>query len=249
MVSKLIKKAGAISTKPDFLSNEFGLSASSYKLSPLQAQAILDLRLQKLTGLEQDNLVKEYEEILEEIKYLLQILEDPSELKRVIKDELTEIKELYGDDRKTPIEERLDLSTEDLIKPEDMVVTISHAGYAKTQPLEVYQSQKRGGVGKAAASVKEDDFVEQLIVANTHRTLLCFSNLGKVYWLKVYEIPQASRVAKGRPLVNLIELDDSERRSSLLNVETFDSDGFVFLATKNGVVKKTPVGDFELTRK
>ena len=249
VVSKLIKKAGAITTKPDSLSDDFGLSASTYKLSPLQAQAILDLRLQKLTGLEQDNLVKEYEEILEEIKYLLQILEDPSELKRVIKDELTEIKELYGDDRKTPIEERLDLSTEDLIKPEDMVVTISHAGYAKTQPLEVYQSQKRGGVGKAAASVKEDDFVEQLIVANTHRTLLCFSNLGKVYWLKVYEIPQASRVAKGRPLVNLIQLDESERITSLLNVETFDSEGFVFMATKNGVVKKTPIGDFKLPRK
>ena len=130
-----------------------------------------------------------------------------------------------------------------------MVVTISHAGYAKTQPLEVYQSQRRGGVGKAAASVKEDDFVEQLIVANTHRTLLCFSNLGKVYWLKVYEIPQASRVAKGRPLVNLIQLDESERITSLLNVETFDSEGYVFMATKNGVVKKTPIIDFKLPRK
>ena len=159
-----------------------------------------------------------------EIKLLQKILDDPSELKRVIKEELIEIRDLYGDERKTPIEERLDLSTEDLIKPEDMVVTISHAGYAKTQPLEVYQSQRRGGVGKAAASVKEDDFVEQLIVANTHRTLLCFSNLGKVYWLKVYEIPQASRVAKGRPLVNLIQLDESERITSLLNVETFDSE-------------------------
>ena len=142
VVSKLIKKAGSITTKPDFLSNDFGLSASLYKLSPIQAQAILDLRLQKLTGLEQDNLVKEYEEILDEIKNLQKILEDPSELKRVIKEELNEIKETYGDERKTPIEERLDLSTEDLIKPEDMVVTISHAGYAKTQPLEVYQSQR-----------------------------------------------------------------------------------------------------------
>ena len=249
VVSKLIKKAGSITTKPDFLSSYFGLSASLYKLSPIQAQAILDLRLQKLTGLEQDNLVKVYEEILDEIKNLQKILEDPSELKRVIKEELNEIKETYGDERKTPIEERLDLSTEDLIKPEDMVVTISHAGYAKTQPLEVYQSQRRGGVGKAAASVKEDDFVEQLIVANTHRTLLCFSNSGKVYWLKVYEIPQASRVAKGRPLVNLIQLDESERITSLLNVETFDAEGFVFMATKNGVVKKTPIGDFKLPRK
>ena len=249
VVSKLIKNAGEITTRPESLSEDFGLSGSSYKLSPVQAQAILDLRLQKLTGLEQDNLVKEYEEILGEIKLLQKILDDPNELKRVIKEELIEIRDLYGDERKTPIEERLDLSTEDLIKPEDMVVTISHAGYAKTQPLEVYQSQRRGGVGKAAASVKEDDFVEQLIVANTHRTLLCFSNLGKVYWLKVYEIPQASRVAKGRPLVNLIQLDESERITSLLNVETFDSEGYVFMATKNGVVKKTPIIDFKLPRK
>ena len=249
VVSKLIKNAGEITTRPESLSEDFGLFGSSYKLSPVQAQAILDLRLQKLTGLEQDNLVKEYEEILGEIKLLQKILDDPNELKRVIKEELIEIRDLYGDERKTPIEERLDLSTEDLIKPEDMVVTISHAGYAKTQPLEVYQSQRRGGVGKAAASVKEDDFVEQLIVANTHRTLLCFSNLGKVYWLKVYEIPQASRVAKGRPLVNLIQLDESERITSLLNVETFDSEGYVFMATKNGVVKKTPIIDFKLPRK
>ncbi len=249
VVSKLIKNAGKITTRPEYLSQDFGLSGSLYKLSPVQAQAILDLRLQKLTGLEQDNLVKEYEEILREIKLLQKILDDPSELKRVIKEEFIEIKDLYGDERKTPIEERLDLSTEDLIKPEDMVVTISHAGYAKTQPLEVYQSQRRGGVGKAAASVKEDDFVEQLIVANTHRTLLCFSNLGKVYWLKVYEIPQASRVAKGRPLVNLIQLEETERITSLLNVETFDSEGYVFMATKNGIVKKTPIADFKLPRK
>ena len=249
IVVKLIKKAGSITTKPDFLPDDYGLTSSFYKLSEIQAQAILDLRLQKLTGLEQDNLVKEYELILEEIKFLQNILENPEELQKVIKEELLEVREEYGDDRRTPIEERLDLSTEDLIKPEDMVVTISHAGYAKTQPLEDYRSQRRGGVGKAAASVKDDDFVEQLIVANTHRTLLCFSNLGKVYWLKVYEIPQASRIAKGRPLVNLIQLDESERITSLLNVETFDAEGYVFMATKNGVVKKTPLSDFKLPRK
>ena len=249
MVGKLIKNSGSISTKPSSLGREFGLTASNYKLSEFQAQAILDLRLQRLTGLEQDNLVKEYEEILEEIKDLQEILEDPDKLKQVIKEELEYIREEYGDDRNSPIEERLDLTTEDLIKPEDMVVTISRLGYAKTQPLEVYQSQRRGGVGKTAASVKEEDFVEQLIVANTHDTLLCFSNLGKVYWLKVYEIPQASRVAKGRPLVNLIQLDSEERITSLLNVESFDAAGFVFMATMKGVVKKTPLEDFRLPRK
>ena len=249
MVSKLIKNSGSISTKPENLGKEFGLSGSSYKLSEIQAQAILDLRLQRLTGLEQDNLVAEYEQILEEINNLQAILEDPDKLKKVIKDELDYIKEEYGDERKTPIEERLDLTNEDLIKPEDMVVTISRLGYAKTQPLEVYQSQRRGGVGKTAASVKEEDFVEQLIVANTHHTLLCFSNLGKVYWLKVYEIPQASRIAKGRPLVNLIQLDANERITSLLNIESFDNAGYVFMATANGIVKKTPLEDFRLPRK
>jgi len=249
MVSKLIKNSGSISTKPENLGKEFGLSGSSYKLSEIQAQAILDLRLQRLTGLEQDNLVAEYEEILGEINNLQAILEDPDKLRKVIKDELEYIKEEYGDERKTPIEERLDLTNEDLIKPEDMVVTISRLGYAKTQPLEVYQSQRRGGVGKTAASVKEEDFVEQLIVANTHHTLLCFSNLGKVYWLKVYEIPQASRIAKGRPLVNLIQLDANERITSLLNIESFDNAGYVFMATANGIVKKTPLEDFRLPRK
>ena len=158
------------------------------------------------------------------------------------------VKEEFGDERKTPIEDKLDLSTEDLITPEDMVVTISNMGYAKTQPLEVYQSQRRGGMGKTAASVKDEDFVEQLIVANTHRTLLCFSNLGKVYWLKVYEIPQASRIAKGRPLVNLIELDEQERVTSLLDVQSFEDEAFVFMATQNGIIKKTPLSEFKRPR-
>ena len=247
--TKLIKNSELISTKPSDLGKEFGLNGSSYKLSESQAQAILDLRLQRLTGLEQDNLVNEYEEILKEIEDLQEILANPDVLKSVIKEELEYIRKEYGDERRSPIEERLDLTTEDLIKPEDMVVTISRLGYAKTQPLEVYQSQRRGGVGKTAASVKEEDFVEQLIVANTHHTLLCFSNLGKVYWLKVYEIPQASRVAKGRPLVNLIQLDPEERITSLLNVESFEKDGYVFMATMQGVVKKTPLEAFRMPRK
>ena len=249
LVNKLIKNSGSISTKPSDLGKAYGLHGSGYKLSEFQAQAILDLRLQRLTGLEQDNLVKEYEGILKEIENLQAILDDPDKLKKVIKEELEYIREEYGDERRSPIEERLDLTTEDLIKPEDMVVTISRLGYAKTQPLEVYQSQRRGGVGKTAASVKEEDFVEQLIVANTHHTLLCFSNLGKVYWLKVYEIPQASRVAKGRPLVNLIQLDPEERITSLLNVESFENHGYVFMTTMRGVVKKTPLDDFRMPRK
>ena len=249
LIAKLIKKSGSVNTKPDDLLEDFGLTGSSYTLSSRQAQAILDLRLQRLTGLEKDNLITEYEDVLKEITELSEILENPEKLQGVIEEELTQVKEDFGDDRRTPIEERLDLTTEDLIKPEDMVVTISHMGYAKTQPLEVYQAQRRGGMGKTAASVKDEDFVEQLIVANTHRTLLCFSNLGKVYWLKVYEIPQASRAAKGRPLVNLIDLEESEKITSLLDVDSFDGKEYVFMATQNGIVKKTPILEFKKPRK
>ena len=242
-VVKLLKASGAdISGSKK---NDFGLSGNKYQLSDHQAQAILDLRLQRLTGLEQESLKEEYAEILDQIKKLQEILSDKNKLISVIKKELNEIKEEYGDARKTPIEDKLDLTDEDLIKQEDMVVTISHLGYAKTQSLEVYRSQRRGGVGKTAASVKDEDFVEQLIVANTHSTLLCFSNLGKVYWLKVYQIPAASRVAKGRPLINLINLDEGERITSLLNVESFEEPGFVFMATKKGVVKKTSLDEFK----
>jgi len=249
LISSLLKKAGSIDTRPEDIYEDFGLTGNSYKLSTKQAQAILDLRLQRLTGLEQDNLIREYEEVLEDISALNEILENPERLQEVIEEELKAVKEEFGDERKTPIEDKLDLSTEDLITPEDMVVTISNMGYAKTQPLEVYQSQRRGGMGKTAASVKDEDFVEQLIVANTHRTLLCFSNLGKVYWLKVYEIPQASRTAKGRPLVNLIELDEQERVTSLLDVQSFEDEAFVFMATQNGIIKKTPLSEFKRPRK
>ena len=249
LISSLLKKAGSIDTRPEDIYEDFGLTGNSYKLSTKQAQAILDLRLQRLTGLEQDNLIREYEEVLEDISALNEILENPERLQEVIEEELKSVKEEFGDERKTPIEDKLDLSTEDLITPEDMVVTISNMGYAKTQPLEVYQSQRRGGMGKTAASVKDEDFVEQLIVANTHRTLLCFSNLGKVYWLKVYEIPQASRTAKGRPLVNLIELDEQERVTSLLDVQSFEDEAFVFMATQNGIIKKTPLSEFKRPRK
>ena len=249
LISNLLKKAGSIDTRPEDIHEDFGLSGKNYILSTRQAQAILDLRLQRLTGLEQNNLIKEYEEVLVDISALNEILENPERLQEVVEEELKAVKEEFGDVRKTPIEDKLDLSTEDLITPEDMVVTISNMGYAKTQPLEVYQSQRRGGMGKTAASVKDEDFVEQLIVANTHRTLLCFSNLGKVYWLKVYEIPQASRTAKGRPLVNLIELDEQERVTSLLDVQSFEDEAFVFMATQNGIIKKTPLSEFKRPRK
>ena len=249
LISSLLKKAGSIDTRPEDIYEDFGLTGNSYKLSTKQAQAILDLRLQRLTGLEQDNLINEYEEVLQDIAALNEILENPERLQEVIEEDLLSVKDEFGDERKTPIEDKLDLSTEDLITPEDMVVTISNMGYAKTQPLEVYQSQRRGGMGKTAASVKDEDFVEQLIVANTHRTLLCFSNLGKVYWLKVYEIPQASRTAKGRPLVNLIELDEQERVTSLLDVQSFEDEAFVFMATQNGIIKKTPLSEFKRPRK
>ena len=219
-------------------------------MSDIQAQAILDMRLQRLTGLEQDRLIKEYEEIIDLIGSLMEILSDNSRLIQVVSDELKEIQEKYKDERKTLIQDSVgDLSAEDLITPEDRVVTISHEGYAKTQPLDEYRSQRRGGTGKTAASVKEEDFVEQLLVANTHTTLLCFSNLGQVYWLKVYDIPAAGRAAKGRPLVNLIRLNEDERITSMVPVEDYKEGHFILMATKTGTVKKTPLSEFSNQRK
>ena len=208
------------------------------------------MRLQRLTGLEQDRLIGEYEEIIERISYLLGILNDSQKLVEVVTDELKEIQENYKDERRTEIQDSsADLSAEDLITPEDRVVTISHEGYAKTQPLEEYRAQRRGGTGKTAASVKDEDFVEQLLVANTHTTLLCFSNLGQVYWLKVYEIPSAGRAAKGRPLVNLIQLSEGERITSMVPVEEYDDSHYVLMATKTGTVKKTVLTEFSNQRK
>tara|TARA_B100001029_G_scaffold66818_1_gene54277 strand:- start:535 stop:3075 length:2541 start_codon:yes stop_codon:yes gene_type:complete len=249
-VIDMLKRAGPNACKPEDLGNEFGLSSRSYQLSEVQAQAILDMRLQRLTGLEQDRLIKEYEEIIDLIDSLMEILSNQERLIEVVCEELKEIQDQYEDERRTDIQDSVsDLSVEDLITPEDRVVTISHEGYAKTQPLDEYRAQKRGGTGKTAASVKDEDFVEQLMVANSHTTMLCFSNLGQVYWLKVFEIPTAGRTAKGRPLINLIQLNEGERITSMVPVESYEEDHYVLMATKFGTVKKTPLKEFENQRK
>ncbi len=249
-VMKMLKKAGAEACRPDEIEGTFGLKGRTYNLSEIQAQAILDMRLQRLTGLEQDRLIKEYEEIIDRIVNLTDILSDSEKLVQIVYKELKEIQEQYADERRTVIQDSVsDLSAEDLITPEERVVTISHEGYANTQPLDEYRSQRRGGTGKTAASVKEEDFVEQLLVANTHTTLLCFSNLGQVYWLKVYDIPSAGRAAKGRPLVNLIQLNEGERITSMVPVEDYEEGHFVLMATKSGTVKKTPLKEFSNQRK
>ena len=249
-ITAMLKKAGPDACRPEGADDSIGLKGKTYQLSEIQAQAILDMRLQRLTGLEQDRLIKEYEEIIDHIAYLLGILTDSEKLISVVKDELREIQEKYADDRRTEIQESMaDLSVEDLIAPEDRVVTISHEGYAKTQPLEEYRAQRRGGTGKTAASVKDEDFVEQMLVANTHTTLLCFSNLGQVYWLKVYQIPSAGRAAKGRPLVNLIQLSDGERITSMVAIEGYDDKKFILMATQKGTVKKTSLAEFSNQRK
>ncbi len=248
-VEAMLQRTGAESTRPEGLAAEFGLTAEGYQLTEIQAQAILDLRLQKLTGLEQEKILKEYEEILVRIAALLNILSSPDRLMEVIRDELIAIKEQFGDKRRTEIIlDQLDLTTEDLIPEEDMVVTISHLGYAKSQPLADYQSQRRGGKGKSATKTKEEDFVDKLFVANTHDTILCFTSRGRVYWLKVYELPQAGRAARGRPMNNLLPLEEDERVNAVLPVREYDENLFVFMATSSGVVKKTSLEAFSRPR-
>jgi len=249
VVSDMLSRAGAEFSRPDNISVELGLGEDGYRLSETQAQAILELRLQRLTGLEQDKIVGEYKELLEKIGDLLDILSSPDRLMQVIRDELVEIRDQYGDERRTEIVvTHQDLQLEDLISPEDVVVTLSHAGYAKSQPVSTYAAQRRGGRGKAAASVKEEDFIDKLFVANTHDTILCFSSRGKAYWLKVYELPQAGRTARGKPIVNLLPLEPDERINAVLPVKEFGEDQFVFMATSTGTVKKTPLSHFSRPR-
>ena len=244
-VEAMLQRAGAEATKPEDLPEGFGLLDDGYHLTEKQAQAILDLRLQTLTGLEQDKIIREYEEILERIAGLLDILSSAEHLMHVIREELEEIREQFGDERRTEIiASQLDLTSEDLIPEEDMVVTISHQGYAKSQPLDAYQAQKRGGKGKAATRIKDEDFVDKLFVANTHDTILCFSSRGRVYWLKVYQLPQAGRNARGRPMNNLLPLEEGERINAVLPVRDYPEDKFVFMATSSGTVKKTPLQAF-----
>ena len=248
-VTDMLERAGAGASRPENTPDEMGLHDGQYFLSEVQAQAILDLRLHRLTGLEQDKIVSDYADLVSLIEGLLLILSSPETLMKVIQDELAEIKENFGDERRTEISSaRVDLSLEDLIQEEDVVVTLSHAGYAKSQPLDVYQAQHRGGRGKAATSVKDEDFVDNLFVANTHDTILCFSSLGKVYWMKVYELPQAGRTSRGKPIVNLLPLQDDERINAILPVKDFTQEAFVFMATSQGVVKKTPLEDFSRPR-
>ncbi len=245
LVADMLKRAGADVCRPENLEVEFGLQETGYRLSPVQAQAILDLRLHRLTGLEQDKIIEEFKEIIVNIQDLLDILLNQTRLMQVIRDELLAIKKEFGDARRTEIlSDHLDLSTEDLITEEDRVVTLSHGGYVKAQPLSSYQAQRRGGRGKASTKVKEEDYIEKLLIASTHDTVLCFSNFGKVYWLKVYEIPVSSRTSQGRPIVNLLPLQENERISALLPVRAYTEDKMVFMATANGTVKKVALTEF-----
>lgn len=248
-VSAMVERAGAESCRPEDLPEQYGMRDGFYHLSPEQAQAILDLRLHRLTGLEHEKLLAEYQEILLQIGELLKILGSAERLLEVIREELEKIKADYGDERRTEITaSRVDLTIADLITEEERVVTISHSGYAKSQPLAAYHAQRRGGRGKAATGVKDEDYVEHLLVAHSHTTLLLFSSKGKVYWMRTFEIPEASRTSRGRPIVNLLPLDEGEKITAMLPVDEYAQDHFIFMATANGTVKKTPLEQFSRPR-
>ncbi len=248
-VAAMVERSGAESSRPEDLDEQYGMRDGFYHLSPEQAQAILDLRLHRLTGLEHEKLLAEYQEILLQISELLNILSNPERLLEVIREELEKVKADYGDERRTEITaSRVDLTIADLITEEERVVTISRLGYAKSQPLDAYDAQRRGGRGKAATGVKDEDYVEHLLVANSHTTLLLFSSKGKVYWMRTFEIPEASRTSRGRPIVNLLPLDEGEHITAMLPVDEYTEDHFVFMATANGTVKKTPLEQFSRPR-
>ncbi len=248
-VTAMLEKAGEDACRPDDLEPQYGMRDGKYYLSPIQAQEILNMRLHRLTGLETEKLISEYKEILDRIAEFLSILSDPIRLMQVIREELEEVLEEYGDERRSEIiSSKRDLTVADLITEEDLVVTISHGGYAKTQPVEDYQAQRRGGRGKSSTSMKDEDFIEKLLVANSHDTILCFTNKGKVYWLRVFEIPQASRGSRGRPMVNILPLDEGERVTTFLPVNEYTEDHYIFMATANGTVKKTPLENFARPR-
>jgi DNA gyrase subunit A len=248
-VIDMLERTGAGSSRPEGLEPEFGLNEGMYRLSERQAQAILDLRLHRLTGLEQEKIVNEYKEILSAIEALLEILNSPDRLMQVIRDELIAIRDQFGDERRTEIvSTQQDLLIEDLITEEDMVVTLSHAGYVKAQPVSMYTAQKRGGKGKTATATREEDFVDKMFVANTHDTLLCFSSRGKMYWKKVYTLPQAGRTARGKPFVNILPLEEDERITAVLPIREYADNEYIFMATSSGLVKKTPLKDFSRPR-
>jgi DNA gyrase subunit A len=250
VVEEMLQRAAADASRPEGLAPEYGLSEQGYRLSDAQAQAILELRLQRLTGLEQDKIVGEYKEVMLRIADLLDILARPERITEIIVGELTAIRDQFGDGRRSEIVlHTQELGIEDFITPQDMVVTLSHGGYIKAQPLTDYRAQRRGGRGKQAAAIKDEDFVDQLFVANTHDYILCFSNRGRCYWLKVYEAPQGSRNSRGKPIVNLFPLEEGERINAVLPVKEFSDDHYVFMATLMGTVKKTPLSDFSNPRK
>jgi DNA gyrase subunit A len=250
VVEEMLRRAAMEAARPDGLSVDFGLTPNGYKLSDVQAQEILQMRLQRLTGLEQDKIVNEYKEVMDVIADLLDILANASRVTTIISDELTEIRRQFGDKRRSEIVANAqDLSLEDLITPQDVVVTLSHTGYIKSQPLDEYRSQKRGGRGKQAAATKEDDFIDKMFVANTHDYILCFSSRGRVYWLKVYEVPQGSRTSRGKPIINLFPLEEGEKINAILSVKEFDENRFIFMATSLGTVKKTALTEFANPRK
>ena len=249
MVRDMLNRAAADSFRPEGLAPEYGLKPEGYILSDDQAQAILELRLQRLTGLEQDKIVAEYREVMETIADLLDMLARPERITAVIGGELKQIREQFGDARRSVIEVNTeDISLEDLIAPQDMVVTFSHGGYVKSQPLADYSAQRRGGRGRQAAATKEDDFIDRLFIAHTHDYLLCFSNRGRLYWLKVYEVPQGTRTSRGKPIVNVFPLQEGEKITAVLTVKEFDEQHYVFMATSQGTVKKTPLSEFSRPR-
>ncbi len=248
-VLTMLERAGSDASRPEELEAEFGLVDGNYHLSPQQAQAILDLRLHKLTGLEQEKILKDYDELIKVIEDLLDILGSETRLLNVIREELLYIQEKYGDERRTEImASQHDLTVEDLITEEDVVVTLSQQGYVKYQPLSDYQAQHRGGRGKAATKVKDEDFIERLLVANTHDTILCFSNRGKVYWMRVFQLPLGGRLSRGKPIVNLLPLEQDERITTILPVREYDNEHFVFMSMASGTVKKTPLEQFSRPR-
>jgi DNA gyrase subunit A len=253
--SKLVEEMLARTTidakafRPNGLAPEFGLSKKGYRLSDAQVQAILELRLQRLTGLEQDKIVSEYKEVMDRIANFVDILAKPERITEILTEELTAIKQQFGDKRRSEIViSTQDLSMEDLIAPADMVVTLSHSGYIKSQPLDDYHAQKRGGRGKQATGTKEDDFIDNLFIANTHDYILCFSSRGRVYWIKVYSVPQGGRSARGKPIVNLVQLEQGEKINAILPVKAFDENRYIFMATSFGTVKKTPLSEFSRPR-
>ena len=249
-VTEMLARASLDATRPEGIAPEYGLSAQGYRLTEAQAQAILELRLQRLTGLERDKIVADYKELLEKIADLMDILARPERVTEIIGEELAAIRDQFGDERRSEIVAYAqDLGIEDLITPQDMVVTLSHTGYIKSQPLADYRAQRRGGRGKQAAAMKDDDFVDHLFVANTHDYILCFSNRGRCYWLKVYEVPQGSRISRGKPIINMFPMEEGEQINAILPVKEFSDDRYVFMCTVQGIVKKTSLANFSNPRK